>query len=203
MCLCQIWLSTKSQYKCGPPQSLYTESLSVNYSSPVSCAKNTKSIVVGTMQTEYKLNFNGKKKSKYYILFHPPNLDSIPPNSHLVPPPHTHTHTPHPPHTPTHTHTHTEEGGGGVKLQFGFVWTCYLYVSAFRRRLNQQIRKERPLGEGCGRAHQKLCVHHAVSYLLLVGIRTSDCGLQVTCIVDESRYHNEVYGLKEKVLEIM
>ena len=178
MCLCQIWLSMKSQYKCGPPQSLYTESLSVNYSSPVSCAKNTKSIVVGTMQTEYKLNFNGKKNSKYYILFHPPNL--------------------------THLHTHTHRGGGGgVKLQFGFVWTCYLYVSAFRRRLNQQIRKERPLGEGCGRAHQKLCVHHSVSYLLLVAIRTSDCGLQVTCIVDESRYHNEVYGLKEKVLENM
>ena len=114
MCLCQIWLSTKSQYKCGPPQSLYTESLSVNYSSPVSCAKNTKSIVAGTMQTEYKLNFNGKKKFKvlYSISssqpwFYPPQFSSC-----FPPPPPPHPHTPPPPPQHRHTHTHTQRRGG-------------------------------------------------------------------------------------------
>ena len=122
MCLCQIWLSMKSQYKCGPPQSLYTESLSVNYSSPVSCAKNTKSIVVGTMQTEYKLNFNGKKNSKYYILFHPPNL------------------------THRHTHTHTQRRGGRGKTT---VWFCLDLLSlceCFQKEVKSTDKKGETLG---------------------------------------------------------
>ena len=147
MCLCQIWLSTKSQYKCGPPQSLYTESLSVNYSSPVSCAKNTKSIVVGTTQTEYKLNFNGKNNSKYYILFHPPNLDSIPPNSHLVSPPPPHTHTRPRPHTHTDTHTHTHRGGGGRGKTT--VWFCLDLLSlceCFQKEVKSTDKKGETLG---------------------------------------------------------